>query len=154
MRWKATRAAVVLLDAGLTDGYRWEGTPVLLLVDLAGDFDLARLESWGIADYISRDATARELTRRVETLIGRPGNAAASGPEPRFLRESLRNVSAAIRGTNSPQQMARAPGPRLRGNPLGWTTSGSPPSRTRGCQGSAPSGACRPLQAAGHARFL
>jgi two-component system phosphate regulon sensor histidine kinase PhoR len=49
-------AAVVLLDTELTDGYAWEGTPVLLLVDLAGDFDLARLEPWGIADYISYDA--------------------------------------------------------------------------------------------------
>ncbi|MFE5838608.1 ATP-binding protein [Arthrobacter sp. NPDC056493] len=100
------RAAVVLLDAVLTDGYRWEGTPVLLLVDLGGDFDLARLESWGIADYISRDAPARELTRRVETLIGRARERRRIRAEAEFLRESLRNVSAAIRGTNSPQQMA------------------------------------------------
>ncbi|MFE4543882.1 ATP-binding protein [Arthrobacter sp. NPDC056727] len=100
------RAAVVLLDTALTDGYRWEGTPVLLLVDLAGDFDLARLESWGIADYISRDAPARELTRRVETLIGRARERRRIRAEAEFLRESLRNVSAAIRGTNSPQQMA------------------------------------------------
>ena len=100
------QAAVVLLDAALTDGYRWEGTPVLLLVDLAGDFDLARLELWGIADYISRDAPARELTRRVETLIGRARERRRIRAEAEFLRESLRNVSAAIRGTNSPQQMA------------------------------------------------
>lgn len=100
------RAAVVLLDTALTDGYRWEGTPVLLLVDLADDFDLARLELWGIADYISRDAPARELTRRVETLIGRARERRRIRAEAEFLRESLRNVSAAIRGTNSPQQMA------------------------------------------------
>jgi signal transduction histidine kinase len=100
------RAGVVLLDTALTDDYRWEGTPVLLLVDLAGDFDLARLELWGIADYISRDAPARELTRRVETLIGRARERRRIRGEAEFLRESLRNVSAAIRGTNSPQQMA------------------------------------------------
>lgn len=100
------RAAVVLLDTALTDGYKWEGTPVLLLVDLAGDFDLARLELWGIADYISRDAHARELTRRVETLVGRARERRRIRAEAEFLRESLRNVSAAIRGTNSPQQMA------------------------------------------------
>ncbi|HKS00889.1 MAG TPA: histidine kinase, partial [Arthrobacter sp.] len=100
------RAGVVLLDTALTDGYRWEGTPVLLLVDLAGDFDLARLELWGIADYISRDASGRELTRRVETLIGRARERRRIRAEAEFLRESLRNVSAAIRGTNSPQQMA------------------------------------------------
>ncbi|MFF2319001.1 ATP-binding protein [Arthrobacter sp. NPDC058097] len=100
------RAAVVLLDTVLTDGYRWEGTPVLLLVDLGGDFDLARLESWGIADYITRDAPARELTRRVETLIRRAGERRRIRAKAEFLRESLRNVSAAIRGTNSPQQMA------------------------------------------------
>ena len=29
---------------------------MLLLVDLAGDFDLAQLEPWGIADYIAYDA--------------------------------------------------------------------------------------------------
>ena len=49
-------AAVVLLDTALADGYMWDGTPVLLIVDLAGDFDLARLEPWGIADYVSREA--------------------------------------------------------------------------------------------------
>jgi signal transduction histidine kinase len=100
------RAAVVLLDAVTADGYRWEGVPVLLLVDLDGDFDLARLEHWGIADYISRDAPARELGRRVETLIGRARERRRIRAEAEFLRESLRNVSAAIRGTNSPQQMA------------------------------------------------
>ncbi|RAM38747.1 ATP-binding response regulator [Arthrobacter globiformis] len=99
-------AAVVLLDTELTDGYAWEGTPVLLLVDLAGDFDLAQLEPWGIADYISYDAAARELTHRVETLIGRARERRRIRAEAEFLRESLRNVSAAIRGTNSPQQMA------------------------------------------------
>ena len=103
---EGNRAAVVLLDTELTDGYRWEGTPVLLLVDLAGDFDLARLEPWGIADYISRDAAPRELTHRVETLIGRARERRRIRAEAEFLRESLRNVSAAIRGTNSPQQMA------------------------------------------------
>jgi two-component system phosphate regulon sensor histidine kinase PhoR len=100
------RAAVVLLDSALTDAYRWEGTPVLLLVDLAGDFDLAQLEPRGIGDYISRDASPVELTHRVETLIGRARERRRIRAKAEFLRESLRNVSAAIRGTNSPQQMA------------------------------------------------
>ena len=120
------QAAVVLLDTALTDGYRWEGTPVLLLVDLAGNFDLARLELWGIADYISRDAPAQELTRRVETLIGRARERRRIRAEAEFLRESLRNVSAAIRGTNSPQQMAshlvRGFGESLRVDHVWFTT--------------------------------
>ncbi|MDQ1060021.1 two-component system phosphate regulon sensor histidine kinase PhoR [Arthrobacter globiformis] len=103
---EGNRPAVVLLDTALTDGYRWEGTPVLLLVDLAGDFDLAQLEPWGIADYISRDAAPPELTHRVETLIRRARERRRIRAAAEFLRESLRNVSAAIRGTNSPQQMA------------------------------------------------
>jgi two-component system phosphate regulon sensor histidine kinase PhoR len=103
---EGNRAAVVLLDTALTDAYRWEGTPVLLLVDLAGDFDLAQLEPRGIGDYISRDASPVELTHRVETLIGRARERRRIRAKAEFLRESLRNVSAAIRGTNSPQQMA------------------------------------------------
>jgi two-component system phosphate regulon sensor histidine kinase PhoR len=79
---------------------------VLLLVDLAGDFDLAQLEPRGIGDYISRDASPVELTHRVETLIGRARERRRIRAKAEFLRESLRNVSAAIRGTNSPQQMA------------------------------------------------
>jgi two-component system phosphate regulon sensor histidine kinase PhoR len=100
------RGAVVLLDTALADGYMWEGTPVLLIVDLAGDFDLARLEPWGIADYVSHEADAKELVHRVETLIGRSRERRRIRAQAEFLRESLRNVSAAIRGTNSPQQMA------------------------------------------------
>jgi two-component system phosphate regulon sensor histidine kinase PhoR len=103
---EGNRAAVVLLDTALTDAYRWEGTPVLLLVDLADDFDLAQLEPRGIGDYISRDASPVELTHRVETLIGRARERRRIRAKAEFLRESLRNVSAAIRGTNSPQQMA------------------------------------------------
>jgi signal transduction histidine kinase/CheY-like chemotaxis protein len=99
-------AAVVLLDTALADGYTWEGTPVLLIVDLAGDFDLARLEPWGIADYVSRGADGEELAHRVETLIGRSRERRRIRAQAEFLRESPRNVSAAIRGTNSPQQMA------------------------------------------------
>ncbi|WP_104138226.1 ATP-binding protein [Arthrobacter sp. ZGTC131] len=99
-------AAVVLLDTALADGYMWEGTPVLLIVDLAEDFDLARLESWGIADYVSRETDVEEVAHRVETLIGRASERRRIRSEAEFLRESLRNVSAAIRGTNSPQQMA------------------------------------------------
>lgn len=99
-------AAVVLLDSRLTNAFNWEGAPVLLLVDLADDFDLARLEPWGIADYIARDASAQELTFRVETLIGRAQERRRIRAQAEFLRESLRNVSAAIRGTNSPRQMA------------------------------------------------
>lgn len=100
------RAAVVLLDSRLAGAFNWEGAPVLLLVDLADDFDLARLEPWGIADYIARGAGAQELTYRVETLIGRAHERRRIRAQAEFLRESLRNVSAAIRGTNSPRQMA------------------------------------------------
>lgn len=99
-------AAVVLLDASMVDGIPWEGTPVLLLVDLADDIDLARLEPQGVADYVSRDASAQELVYRVETLIARARERRRLRAHAEFLRESLRNVSAAIRGTNSPQQMA------------------------------------------------
>ena len=50
--------------------------------------------------------TGEEVAHRVETLIGRSRERRRIRAEAEFLRESLRNVSAAIRGTNSPQQMA------------------------------------------------
>lgn len=98
--------AVVLLDTRLAEGFTGEGTPVLLLVDLTDDFDLSRLEPWGAADYVTRSAGAQELVHRVNTLISRSQERRRIRAEAESLRESLRSVSAAIRGTNSPQQMA------------------------------------------------
>lgn len=106
MELARTDAAIVVLDPRLTDDFSWEGTPVLLLVDLTDDFDLTQLEPWGAADYVARNASALELVHRVETLIARAQERRRIRGEAEALRESLRNVSAAIRGTNSPQQMA------------------------------------------------
>ncbi len=143
------------LIRALTDGYVWEGTPgAAPRGPRRTTFDLARLEPWGIADYVSRDAAAQELAHRVETLIGRARERRRIRADAEFLRESLRNVSAAIRGTNSPQQMA---GHLVRG--FGESLGRGPrlvhhlPGFTRAAD-QRPVVQARRLRAAGRARVL
>lgn len=98
--------AVVILDGSLTHSLARPGVPVLLMVHMSEDFDLQAVEAWGEADYIIKPPRAKELVHRVETLIGRARERHRIRSGAEALRESLRNVSAAIRTTNNPQEIA------------------------------------------------
>ena len=100
------RPSVVIAENSLAHGLRSPGVPVLLLLDEQESVDLEEVESWRIADYVISPVRPGELVHRVETLIGRARERARSRGEIEALRESLRNVSAAIRQTNDPQLIA------------------------------------------------
>ncbi|XAS69747.1 ATP-binding protein [Micrococcaceae bacterium Sec5.7] len=103
---KSHRPAVVVLDSSLSHSHTGTGTPVLLLVDLDKPFRLAEIAAWGISDYIAKPPAAKELVHRVKSLTGRAGGRRRTRSAAEALRESLRNVSAAIRATNDPQLIA------------------------------------------------
>ncbi|MFE4080565.1 ATP-binding protein [Paenarthrobacter sp. YIM B13468] len=98
--------AVLVLENSLAHGLRSPGVPVLLLLDAGESLDLEEAQAWGVVDYVINPVRADELVYRVETLIGRSRERARSRGEVEALRESLRNVSSAIRQTNDPQLIA------------------------------------------------
>lgn len=98
--------AVVVAESSLAHGLHNPGAPVLLLIAAQDSVDLAEVEAWRMADYVISPARPGEIVHRVETLIGRAKERARSRGEIEALRESLRNVSSAIRETNDPQRIA------------------------------------------------
>ncbi|MGR0159205.1 ATP-binding protein [Paenarthrobacter nitroguajacolicus] len=100
------RPSVVVVENAIAHGLASAGVPVLLLLDAQESVDIAEVESWRVADYVICPVRAGELVHRVETLIGRATERARSRNEIEALRESLRNVSSAIRQTNDPQLIA------------------------------------------------
>ncbi|SDX16978.1 His Kinase A (phospho-acceptor) domain-containing protein [Arthrobacter sp. cf158] len=98
--------SVVVAESSLAHGLRSPGVPVLLILEAQDCVDLKEVESWRIADYVLSPVRPGELVHRVETLIGRAKERARSRSEIEALRESLRNVSAAVRETNEPQLIA------------------------------------------------
>ncbi|MFK0003860.1 ATP-binding protein [Paenarthrobacter sp. NPDC090522] len=98
--------SVVVLDNSLAHGLRSPGVPVLLLLDAGDQVDLEEVEAWRMVDYVLNPVRPEELVYRVNTLIGRSKERARARGEVETLRESLRNVSAAIRETNDPQLIA------------------------------------------------
>lgn len=100
------RPSVVVAANSLAHGLGSPGVPVLLILDLQESVNHEEVESWRVADYVISPVRAGELVHRVETLIGRSRERARSRGEIEALRESLRNVSAAIRQTNDPQLIA------------------------------------------------
>ena len=105
-RLEAGSPAVVVLENSLAHGLRSPGVPVLLLLNAGESVDLEEAQAWGVVDYVINPVRADELVYRVETLIGRSRERARSRGEVEALRESLRNVSSAIRQTNDPQLIA------------------------------------------------
>jgi two-component system phosphate regulon sensor histidine kinase PhoR len=97
---------VVVAENSLAHGLGSPGVPVLLLLDEQDSVDLEEVESWRVADYVISPVRPGELVHRVETLIGRAQERSRSRGEIEALRESLRNVSSAIRQTNDPQLIA------------------------------------------------
>lgn len=98
--------SVIVAGSSLARGLRNAGIPVLLLLDAEESMDFADVESWRMADYVLGPVRAGELVHRVRTLIGRSMERDRSRGEIEALRESLRNVSSAIRETNEPQLIA------------------------------------------------
>ena len=100
------RPSVVVAENSLAHALGSPGVPVLLLLDEQDSVDLEEVESWRVADYVITPVRPGELVHRVQTLIGRARERARSRGEIEALRESLRNVSSAIRRTNDPQLIA------------------------------------------------
>ena len=95
--------SVAVAESSLAHGLRSPGVPMLLILASQESLDLQEVESWRVADYVISPVRSGELVHRVETLIGRAAERARSRGEIEALRESLRNVSSAIRQTNDPQ---------------------------------------------------
>lgn len=98
--------SVAVAESSLAHGLRSPGVPMLLILAPRESVDLQEVESWRVADYIISPVQSGELVHRVETLIGRAAERSRSRGEIEALRESLRNVSSAIRETNDPQLIA------------------------------------------------
>jgi signal transduction histidine kinase len=105
-RLETNSPTVVVLENSLAHGLRSPGVPVLLLLNAGESLDLEEAEAWRVVDYLINPVRPDELVHRVETLIGRSLERARSRGEVEALRESLRNVSSAIRETNDPQLIA------------------------------------------------
>ncbi|MFF1252253.1 ATP-binding protein [Pseudarthrobacter sp. NPDC058329] len=83
------------------------GAPVLVMVDLDSPAELAAMQPPGIHDCIAKPVPPKELVHRATALIRQVSRRAAARQEAEGLREQLRLVSAAVRGTNDPQEIAR-----------------------------------------------
>jgi two-component system, OmpR family, phosphate regulon sensor histidine kinase PhoR len=80
--------------------------PVLVMVDLDSPAELAAMQPPGIHDCIAKPVPPKELAHRATALITQVSRRAAARQEAEGLREQLRLVSAAVRGTNDPQEIA------------------------------------------------
>jgi two-component system phosphate regulon sensor histidine kinase PhoR len=80
--------------------------PLLLLIDLADGVESESIRSLGMADYIAKPARPAELVHRADVLISRAAQRNEARESAEWLRERLRNVSAAVRATNDPQLIA------------------------------------------------
>ncbi|WP_458782255.1 ATP-binding protein [Arthrobacter sp. D3-16] len=80
--------------------------PVLVMVDLDSPAELAAMQPPGIHDCIAKPVPPKELVHRATALITQVSRRAAARQEAEGLREQLRLVSAAVRGTNDPQEIA------------------------------------------------
>lgn len=101
-----TTPSVVVAESSLAHGLRNPGVPILLILAPQESLDFQEVESWRVTDYVVSPIRSGELVHRVETLIGLAAERSRSRSEIEALRESLRNVSSAIRETNDPQLIA------------------------------------------------
>ncbi|MCU1516064.1 MAG: histidine kinase [Pseudarthrobacter sp.] len=99
----AGQPSVVVVDSSLSP--RQSRVPVLVLVDLESSA-AATLETAGIRDCIAKPPAATELVHRTTALINLVARRTGARQEAEALREQLRLVSAAVRGTNDPQEIA------------------------------------------------
>ncbi|MGX5715798.1 ATP-binding protein [Arthrobacter sp. MAHUQ-56] len=80
--------------------------PVLVMVDLDSPAEIGAANPPGIHDCITKPPVPRELVHRATVLIEQAARRRASRQEAEGLREQLREVSAAVRATNNPQEIA------------------------------------------------
>ena len=97
--------SVIVQDASLP-AFETEA-PLLLMLDLDKPADAAAARPPGVHDCIAIPPAPRELVHRANALIDLVARRTASRQEAEALREQLRRVSAAVRGTNDPQEIAR-----------------------------------------------
>ena len=80
--------------------------PVLVMVDLDSAAELAAMQPPGVHDCIAKPPPPKELVHRATSLISQVARRRIARQEAEALREQLRQVSAAVRGTNDPQEIA------------------------------------------------
>lgn len=98
---------VLVVDNDLREFLPRNGVPVLLVLDPEDELDVAALEAWTIADFAYRGQPPAFRAHRAAVLIARAAERTRRRAEAESLRESLRKVSAAIRSTIDPDQIAR-----------------------------------------------
>lgn len=96
--------SVLVLDSSLADIEA--EAPALVLVDLDSPAEVKAVEHAGVRDCIAKPPPAKELVHRATALINMVSRRNEARQEAETLRERLRQVSAAVRGTNDPQQIA------------------------------------------------
>jgi two-component system, OmpR family, phosphate regulon sensor histidine kinase PhoR len=101
----ACHPSVVVVDSSLSAVET--SAPVLVVVDLDDPAELAAMKPAGIHDCIAKPPPPRELVHRATALIDQVARRKAARQETEALREQLRQVSAAVRATNDPQEIAR-----------------------------------------------
>ena len=97
--------AAIITDATLLPGLETEA-PLLVMVDLDDPLQTS-VQPPGIHDCITKPTSQRELVHRTTALIEQVARRRASRQDAEALREQLRLVSAAVRATNDPQEIAR-----------------------------------------------
>lgn len=98
------RPDVIVADAPLLPAIDSEA-PVLVMVDLDNPAETS-VRPAGIHDCITKPPAPRELVHRASALIDLVARRTASRQDAEALREQLRLVSAALRATNDPQEIA------------------------------------------------
>lgn len=96
--------SVLVLDSSLSDID--VAAPVLTLVDLDSPAEVKAVEHAGVRDCIAKPLAAKELVHRATALINLVSRRNEARQEAETLRERLRHVSAAVRATNDPQEIA------------------------------------------------
>ncbi|TQJ39173.1 response regulator receiver domain-containing protein [Arthrobacter sp. SLBN-112] len=104
----AAEPSVVVVDAFLSGvlSTATSTAPVLVMVDLDNPAEIEAANPPGIHDCITKPPAPQELVHRASVLIDQVSRRRASRQEAEGLREQLRGVSAAVRATNDPQEIA------------------------------------------------
>ena len=100
----AGQPSVVVADALLASVQ--SAAPVLVMVDLDNPQEIAAATRAGIHDCITKPPEPKELVHRASVLIEQVTRRRSSRQVAEGLREQLREVSAAVRATNDPQEIA------------------------------------------------
>lgn len=96
--------SVVVADAPLSSVN--SVAPVLVMVDLDNPQETTVASPPGVHDCITKPPEPKELVHRASVLIEQASRRRASRQEAEGLRGQLREVSAAVRATNDPQEIA------------------------------------------------